>query len=221
MEVHYISHLVRKWFSWNWFSTASVPKFAGKTIQSPQPQVDDSPISPTPGTSAGSEISQPMMLEVQLDEDVLVLLGDAPKTETPMGPAIYKDIANRWQDILEKGVKESLLKNYLIPSNYDLLMAPALNSGIKAADRDHYKTRLYHQQQWLFKLPKPTSQGRQQIAAANVQHKARAAVNAAPAGGTAAGSQHFTPPAVNQVDDVSPDIDEVPFSGQLQYFDNK
>ncbi|CAG5010342.1 unnamed protein product [Parnassius apollo] len=121
------------------FPKLPVPRMA---IQSPQPQVDDRPISPTPGTSAGSELSQPMMLEVQLDEDVLVLLGDAPKTETPMGPAIYKNIANRWQDILEKGVKESLLKNYLIPSNYDLLMSPALNSGIKAADRDHYKTRL-------------------------------------------------------------------------------
>ncbi|CAG4945016.1 unnamed protein product [Parnassius apollo] len=79
----------------------------------------------------------------------------------------------------------------------------------------------YHKQHWPFKLPKPTSQSRQQIAAANLQHKARAAVNAAPAGGSAAGSQHFTPPAVNQADDVSPDIDEVPFSGQLQYFDNK
>ncbi|CAG4968600.1 unnamed protein product [Parnassius apollo] len=71
----------------------------------------------------------------------------------------------------------------------------------------------YHQQHWSFKLPKPISQGRQQIAAANLQHKARAAVNAAPAEGTAAGSQHFTPPAVNRADDVSPDIDEVPFSG--------
>ncbi|CAG4945010.1 unnamed protein product [Parnassius apollo] len=115
-----------------------VPRMA---IQSPQPQVDDIPISPTPGTSAGSEPSQQMMLEVQLDEDVLVLPGDAPKTETPMGPAIYKDIANRWQDILEKGMKESLLKNHLIPSNYDL-MAPALYSGVKGADGDFYKTRL-------------------------------------------------------------------------------
>ncbi|CAG4968558.1 unnamed protein product [Parnassius apollo] len=218
------------------------------------------------------------MLEVQLDEDILVLLSDGPKTETPMGPAIHKDTANRWQDILEKGVKESLLKNYLIFSEYDLLMAPPLNSGVKAADRDFYKTRLlfkqkqlgvtiaalgavaniiseethcrilcdthfmksrtrrgfiilsintyplyfqYNQQHRPFKLPKPTSQGTQQIAAANLQHKARAAVNAAPAGRTSAGSQHFTPPADNQADDVSPDVDEVPFSGQYQYFASK
>ncbi|CAG4968563.1 unnamed protein product [Parnassius apollo] len=71
------------------------------------------------------------MLEVQLDEDILVLLSDGPKTETPMGPAIHKDTANRWQDILSKGVKESLLKNCLIPSKCDHLIAPALNSGLK------------------------------------------------------------------------------------------
>ncbi|CAG4959423.1 unnamed protein product [Parnassius apollo] len=75
-----------------------------------------------------------------------------------------------------------------------------------------------HQKYWPFKLPKPTSQGRQQIAAANLQHKAREAANAAPAGRTAAGNQHFTPLAVNQVDDASPDIDEVSFSGRHQYF---
>ncbi|CAG5028267.1 unnamed protein product [Parnassius apollo] len=104
--------------------------------QSPQPQVDERLICPPPETSAGSEPSQPMVLEEQLDGDILILLGASPKNETPMGPAIHKDIANRWQDILAKGlvkdVKESLLKTYLIPSNCDLI-APALNSGVKAA----------------------------------------------------------------------------------------
>ncbi|CAG4974663.1 unnamed protein product [Parnassius apollo] len=59
------------------------------------------------------------------------------------------------------------------------------------------------------------------MTAANLQHKVRAAANAVPAGSTAAGSQHFTLPPVNQADDVSPDIDEVPFSGRLQYFTYK
>ncbi|CAG4983696.1 unnamed protein product [Parnassius apollo] len=45
--------------------------------------------------------------------------------------------------------------------------------------------------------------------AANLQHKARAEANPTPAGRTAAGSQHFPPPAVPQANDVSPDIDEV------------
>ncbi|CAG4944945.1 unnamed protein product [Parnassius apollo] len=110
------------------FPNSPLPRMAP---QSPQPQVDERPISPTPGTS------QPMMLEEQLDEDVLVLLGDAHKTDTVMGPAIHQDIANRWQDILAKGlakdVKESLLKTYLIPSNCELLIASALSSGVKAA----------------------------------------------------------------------------------------
>ncbi|CAG5024886.1 unnamed protein product [Parnassius apollo] len=97
-----------------------VPRMAP---QSPQLQVDERPIYPTSGTSAGSEPSQPMVLEEQLDEDILVLLGNAPKTKTLMGPAIHKKIANRWQYILAKGlakdVEESILKTYLIPSNCD------------------------------------------------------------------------------------------------------
>lgn len=72
-----------------------------------------------------------------MDEDILLLLGDAPKAETPMGPSIHKDVARRWQDILAKGlskeVKENLLKDYLVPSNCDLLLAAALNPEVKAA----------------------------------------------------------------------------------------
>lgn len=91
--------------------------------------------SPTPGTSA--ELQQDASEEQNLDEDILQLLGDAPITDTPMGPPIHKDIANRWQDILAKGlskdVKDSLLKAYLVPSNCNLLLTPALNPEVKAA----------------------------------------------------------------------------------------
>ncbi|CAG5041417.1 unnamed protein product [Parnassius apollo] len=115
------------------FQNSPEPRMAPQSLP---PQVDERPTSPTPGISAGSEASQPMVLEEQLDEDVPVLLGDAPKTETPMGPAIHKDIANLWQDILAKGLvqdlKESPLNTYLIPSNCNLLIASALNPGVKA-----------------------------------------------------------------------------------------
>ncbi|CAG4968553.1 unnamed protein product [Parnassius apollo] len=95
-------------------------------------------------------------------------------------------------------------------------MEPRIRRGFIISSINTYPLYFqYNQQHWPFKLPKPTSQGTQQIAAANLQHKAWVAVNDAPAGRTAAGSQHFSPPADNQADDVSPDIDEVPFSGQL------
>lgn len=80
------------------------------------------------------------MEDQDLDEDTLQLLGDAPKTDISMGPSVHKDIANRWQDILAKGlakdVKEKLLKSYFVPNNCDLLLAPALNPEVKAALQD-------------------------------------------------------------------------------------
>lgn len=103
-----------------------------------------------PGTSADGNTG-----EIILDDDILLLLGDAPKTETTLGPSIHKDVARRWQDILAKGlskeVKENILKEYLIPSNCDLLLSPALNPEVKAALHDSLVKRdaslLYRQNQ--------------------------------------------------------------------------
>lgn len=96
------------------------------------PQQPVLPLPPQPGTSAESQSE-----DLQLDEDILQLLGDAPKAETPLGPPIHKDVASRWQNILEKGlskeVKENLTKEYLVPSNCDLLLAPTLNPEVKVA----------------------------------------------------------------------------------------
>lgn len=65
------------------------------------------------------------------------MLGDAPKPESALGNSIHKDLASRWQDILQKGLqketKEKLQQEYLVPSNCDLLIAPALNPEAKAA----------------------------------------------------------------------------------------
>lgn len=81
-------------------------------------------------TPAGQE-------EIQLDEEILQLLGDAPKVDVELGPNIHTDIAARWQEILSKGlpreVKEKLLKEHVIPGNCPLLMAPLMNAEVKAA----------------------------------------------------------------------------------------
>ncbi|XP_045492703.1 uncharacterized protein LOC123692103 [Colias croceus] len=98
---------------------------------SPRP---DEVVEPQPGTSVDNDKQNE---ELELDEDVLQLLGDAPKTDTSLGPAIHKDVASRWQDILSKGlpkeIKDILYKEYLVPNNCDLLLAPALNPEVKAA----------------------------------------------------------------------------------------
>ncbi|XP_045497532.1 uncharacterized protein LOC123695669 [Colias croceus] len=98
---------------------------------SPRP---DEVVEPQPGTSVDNDKQNE---ELELGEDVLQLLGDAPKTDTSLGPAIHKDVASRWQDILSKGlpkeIKDILYKEYLVPNNCDLLLAPALNPEVKAA----------------------------------------------------------------------------------------
>lgn len=72
-----------------------------------------------------------------LGDEILALLGDAPKSETVLGKPIHKDIAARWHEILIKGLptetKDKLLKDYLVPSNCEMILAPKLNAETKAA----------------------------------------------------------------------------------------
>lgn len=107
----------------------ALPQPAPPTPSSLQGQAEVSNVAPATDTNANEEPS--------LDEKTLELLGDAPKLETELGKPIHKDIAARWQEILNKGLdketKEKLLKEYLVPSNCDRLLAPVLNPEIKAA----------------------------------------------------------------------------------------
>lgn len=106
------------------------------------------PGSPRPGPSSAPDLPVDQQIipdpqaalpeeELELDEDILKMLGDAPKPETALGKSIHKDVAKRWNDILLKGlqkeVKEKLLEEYLVPSNCSLLSAPILNPEAKAA----------------------------------------------------------------------------------------
>lgn len=79
----------------------------------------------------------PIAEQVNLDNDVLELLGEAPEPECKLGKPIHKDVAARWLDIIKKGLnkesKEQLAKDYLIPENCELLIPPILNPEAKAA----------------------------------------------------------------------------------------
>lgn len=73
----------------------------------------------------------------ELDAEILSLLGDAPKIDIKFGKAVHKDLALRWQEILDKGLpkeaKDKILVEYLVPENCHLLVAPTLNPEVKAA----------------------------------------------------------------------------------------
>ncbi|CAK1601011.1 unnamed protein product [Parnassius mnemosyne] len=102
-------------------------------------------------TSEPGPSSVPHTMEVELDESILSLLGDAPQSAIQLGPPVYKDIASRWQDILLRGLKEDtklkLLSDYVIPNNLDRLISPILNAELKAALPDTLVKRDFSLQQ--------------------------------------------------------------------------
>lgn len=77
---------------------------------------------------------------IHLDDDILTLLGDAPKEESPVGPEVHNDIASRLQEVLQNGLKkeqkEKIIEDYPIPGNCSLFNAPALNPEVRAAISD-------------------------------------------------------------------------------------
>ncbi|XP_047991937.1 uncharacterized protein LOC125230720 [Leguminivora glycinivorella] len=106
----------------------------------PSPSEQPTPPEQTTPPQIDTETDLPAQEEQQLDDEILSLLGDAPKSDQQFGPPVHKDIANRWQEILVKGLdketKEKLLKQYMIPRNCDMLLAPKLNPEAKAALSD-------------------------------------------------------------------------------------
>lgn len=115
-----------------------------RTSQEPQEPIR--PLSPQPGPSsapdeplrlADSDLATSSHEDMELDEEILKLLGEAPKPDTALGKSIHKDIASRWHEILNKGLqkdlKEKLSQEYLVPSNCESLVPPILNPEAKAA----------------------------------------------------------------------------------------
>lgn len=94
--------------------------------------------------TATEELSMPRdeseNVEMEIDETILSLLGDAPKPETLMGKNIHEAISSRWLEVLSKGLdkdtKEKMQKTYLVPGNCELLVAPILNPEAKVAMTD-------------------------------------------------------------------------------------
>lgn len=81
----------------------------------------------------------------ELEPEIRLALGD-PAEDTPIfGENIHKDIAQRWQPILRKGLpkeaKDKLSKEHFVPDNCRLLKAPTLNPEIAAAVAEVVRAR--------------------------------------------------------------------------------
>ncbi|XP_041983908.1 uncharacterized protein LOC121736647 [Aricia agestis] len=74
---------------------------------------------------------------LDLEQDILEILGEDPTSVKSFGDNLHKDIAPRWKHILLNGLskenRSELLKTYLVPENCTYLKAPKLNLEIKAA----------------------------------------------------------------------------------------
>lgn len=108
-----------------------------------------SPVPGPSGTSSGPILAPELVTEKSqqpeditleecvLEDDILQILGDAPQAQSTLGKNTLKDIATRWQEILQNGlkkeIKDKLITDYLIPGNCSYLLAPLLNPEVKAA----------------------------------------------------------------------------------------
>lgn len=81
-----------------------------------------------------------------VDDSILEILGEAPSVEKK-GQALNKQIAERWQEIVKKGMKkeekDKLVKDNPIFANCDFISPPKLNPEVSAAlaDKETAKRR--------------------------------------------------------------------------------
>ncbi|XP_061717492.1 LOW QUALITY PROTEIN: uncharacterized protein LOC133525219 [Cydia pomonella] len=109
----------------------------------PQPcvaqEVNNSPTSLPLGEPAMDASADAM----DLDEDLLKILGDDPSQVRVYGKEIRPDLAVRLQHIATNGLvktkdtRKELLDRYLPPANSALIDAPTLNPEVKAAVHEH------------------------------------------------------------------------------------
>ncbi|CAG9136028.1 unnamed protein product [Plutella xylostella] len=93
-------------------------------------------ISSLPAPPLAGEDNMPDTVDpVDLDDEVLKILGEDPSSTTKYGPEIRKELASRLQHIATEGLsKESrteLIRKYPLPSNCLSVGAPSLNPELK------------------------------------------------------------------------------------------
>jgi hypothetical protein len=105
--------------------------------QAQLPNIEPESPKPGPSTAPDTEPALNRGEEIELEEAVLNILGEAPQSDLALGKNIHKDIAARWQEILLKGLprelKDTIMKKYLVPENCYFLVGPILNPEAKTA----------------------------------------------------------------------------------------
>lgn len=114
-----------------------------ETSEEPEPEPNPAPELQTLGEQTSADVS---IEEVTpLDPEILKALGEATDTSPEFGPEIHKNLVQLWSPILKKGLsketKETLLKEYLVPTNCKLLQSPKLNPEMTAAVTDLCRNR--------------------------------------------------------------------------------
>ncbi|KAI5651770.1 hypothetical protein NE865_00107 [Phthorimaea operculella] len=113
----------------------------------PQPLSSESPSNQTSSDQpnnlplseavAKDKEDKPTDEPMELDQDVLAILGEDPSSTVKYGPEIRKELASRLQHIategLSKEIRKELINKYLLPANCLHVGAPTINPELKAA----------------------------------------------------------------------------------------
>lgn len=79
--------------------------------------------------------------EVELQQELLNVLGARLESEKRTDSAIHKDVALRWSDIVKQGLPEEevnrLLQKYPVPENCPFIAIPKLNAEINASVQEN------------------------------------------------------------------------------------
>ncbi|XP_063365884.1 uncharacterized protein LOC134657665 [Cydia amplana] len=106
-------------------SAVAIPGTSTSTVE----QADDNKVADT----------------IDLDDDVLQILGDDPSSATIYGKEVRAEIATRFTHVAIEGItketRKDLLSKYLIPANCVKIGAPKLNPEIKAAISENFAKR--------------------------------------------------------------------------------
>ncbi|XP_073951824.1 uncharacterized protein [Choristoneura fumiferana] len=112
--------------------------------QSTQPPLEPSTQVISANTS-DTPVASTSTVQVDLDDDVLKILGDEPSSAMKYGEDIRTEIATRLAHVATEGIpketRRDIIAKYLVPANCVHIGAPKLNPEIKAAISENFIKR--------------------------------------------------------------------------------
>ncbi|KAJ8713625.1 hypothetical protein PYW07_013995 [Mythimna separata] len=112
----------------------TVPVLSAEHTIPLDPVVPSDPALDKPGTSQEVPVD---IIDADLDQDTMVILGEDPSSSVKYGPDLHKELSKRLQYIategLDKDCRKTAVDKYLVPANCHYIAAPLLNAELKAA----------------------------------------------------------------------------------------